>query len=155
MERKKEHEMSDTAEWCGGCGQCKQCREDAVEVCETPESVPSPTLLGATEALNTTLRQIEEELIRLNLGVSAFVPVAGVALLVFGKRDQAWRLLVKEGNACTPLASANRALRIEAVQQLPALLAKLFETFRAETVGVTAAARQAQDFLQHLRATRT
>jgi len=90
-------------------------------------------LANALEALNESLRQVEQVLTELNLGVTASVTLdesedGWVQCLRFGKVGKGWRLLLESGPKGrfgewheSPLLSASKEVRVRAVVMLPAL----------------------------------
>jgi hypothetical protein len=89
---------------------------------------------SATDELNASLTEAEKAIADLKLGVTTTVLMAQderagwFRVLAFGKEKQSWRLLVEEGYegdedpSITPLVNSSRAIRLEAVELLPALV---------------------------------
>jgi hypothetical protein len=128
----------------------------------------SNDLTAATERLNKSLKEIEAELVRLNLGVTAEVevdrhddPNSGDNVcknLRFGKDNREWKLLWEVGLesdpeswTSTPLLNVSREVRVIAVGFLPALIEKLVETAEKEVAGVAAKAKEVEDLVQTVK----
>ena len=111
---------------------------------------PDPARLhGATDRLNAALLEFEAALQALNLGVSAMVDLypdqdtdPWYTMLEFKKMGGAFKLVLTSGEIggededVTPICSASREQRLEAVKLLPKLYAKILEMFEAEVVKV-------------------
>lgn len=110
-----------------------------------PVAGPDPQRLHeATDRLNTVLVDFEDALRQLKLGVSATVtleetPEGWIRVLSFSKTSSGFRLVVESGVEgdestfnVTPITSASRETRLQAVDQLPALYQNLLTAFEAE-----------------------
>ncbi|MDI1481181.1 hypothetical protein [Polyangium sp. y55x31] len=103
----------------------------------------SAELSAATDTLNAAIRDSEQALAALNLGVTASVDLypeetseeVWMQYLRFGKDATGWRLLLESGYefdsgswSVSPLLNASKEVRLKAVEKFPALLDKLIET---------------------------
>lgn len=89
----------------------------------------------ATERLNDALREAEDALAELGLGVAASVPLEGDRFLHFKKHGNDWVLVVvkRSDEACPALLlSTSRRTRLEAAGRLPALHEALYEAYDDE-----------------------
>jgi hypothetical protein len=119
-------------------------------------------MAAATETLNANLRELEAALTALQLGVTATVlmndPDADGFLryLSFGKDNRDWKLLILttefgrvEDDApveSSPLLNCSRAIRLKAVDNLPALVERLIAKATSEIEEVEAQAKKAAAF---------
>jgi hypothetical protein len=124
----------------------------------------SKTLGLATDDLNEALKQAEEMISRLHLGVTAEVALrmeGGCAqLLIFGKRDQAWGLYFYDGPFPRtslsgleeiPLRSASRAARIRAAHYLPELFEALLREAREQVSIIQETTEKVRAFVRGLK----
>ena len=97
----------------------------------------------STDLLNEALRDVEDALDALHLGVSAQVTMAGGNNLCFSRVGAEWVLSVvlDSGSHVTPLLKASRALRLASVEALPSLLVALRQAHDAENLEVSRATR--------------
>jgi hypothetical protein len=133
----------------------------------------SPTLHTATDRLNAALKQTEQILKAMNLGVTASVrmssPPGGLPglekprFLTFGKQDREWLLMVEVKNPLamtlmdttpssefTPLQNASRELRLEASRLLPHLINELIKASEAAATQVVDSADALEALNQRL-----
>lgn len=124
-----------------------------------------PKLGGAADQLNVSLEMAERELAGLKLGVDASVLLNSDESgfeehLGFQKHGNAWRLVVESGHemqehwTVSPLVSASRITRREAVALLPKLLEKLIAKAEEEIREVEEAAREVDRFSAAVRTVR-
>ena len=124
-----------------------------------------PKLGDAADQLNMSLETAERELAGLKLGVYASVLLSSdesgfEEQLAFQKHGNAWRLVVESGHdmqehwTVSPLVSASRVTRREAVALLPKLLAALISKAEEEISEVEEAAREVDRFSAAVRAVR-
>jgi hypothetical protein len=123
----------------------------------------SDRLQQATETLNGSLRQAEEVLIQLKLGVRASVEMLLDGEILFGprtryltfcKHNDKWGLFVEtvredeilDGDPL-PLLNCSRAVRLGAVELLPSLFDQLIDAAEHEIANVEQKAVSAQDFV--------
>jgi DNA polymerase-3 subunit gamma/tau len=120
----------------------------------------APELASATDAVNIALERVEQALTTLNLGVTACIDLDPdrnprddwARCLRFGKDGSTWRLLLESGPeggdaddwSQSPLLSASKEVRLQAVEQLPALIDKLVEAAEDQVGRFRAAAAKAQ-----------
>ena len=109
------------------------------------------TLAKATDELNEVLRDAEDRLAALNLGVAAEIALSDCVHLRFGKHGAGWALLCIRGDQTDPIVSASRRVRVEAAQALPRLRAALLETATTQEAAVRFAVLEARKFLASLR----
>lgn len=95
------------------------------------------TLDANTDRLNEALRDVEDAIASLKLGVSAEVAMKG-GHLKFSKVEAEWVLSVvlNNGEHTTPLLKASRALRLASVEAFPALLVALRQAHDSESAVV-------------------
>ena len=130
-----------------------------------PTEVPDPRRLHeATDRLNKVLAEFEKALAELKLGVSARVILDSntdgwYKVLSFTKTGGGFKLVVEtgfdqdpEGADVTPLASASRETRLEAVENLPKLYKNLLKAFEEEIVRVNESIDQVEDLARLIRA---
>lgn len=124
----------------------------------------SAEMSTATDELNTALQSAEKAIATLKLGVTASVVMnpeeegPWTEALVFGKDKQVWRLLYETGldgdndvNS-TPLVNASRAIRLKAVDHLPALLEALIARAAQEVEDVRAKTEAVNDLTSTIAA---
>jgi hypothetical protein len=120
----------------------------------------------ATDNLNSKLLDVEAALNELNLGVSASVEMFRaedgdwMQCLAYRKEQGAFKLVVEAGHDSdddrsrwhsTPLTSASRETRLEALEFVPKLYKKLLETFEAEIKRVNKGIVQAEGLARAIR----
>jgi len=130
-----------------------------------PAEVPDPRRLHeATDRLNAVLTEFEKALAQLNLGVSARLILdendeGWTKALAFTKTSNGFRLMVETGfddqphtYQVTPLASASRETRLEAVEALPKLYACLLHEFEQEIRRVNEGIGRVEELARMVRA---
>lgn len=120
----------------------------------------APELRAAVDATNLAIERVEEALAALNLGVTASVnldpkpPSDGdwLQYVRFGKDGSTWRLMLESG-VCgdgkedwsqSPLLSASKEVRLQAVERLPDLINALVDAAEDQVRRFRAAAEKAQ-----------
>lgn len=105
-----------------------------------------------TDRLNEALRDVEDALHTLHLGVSAEVVMVG-GKLRFGKEGAEWVLsaVIQNGEHVTPLLKASRALRLASVEALPSLLVALRQAYAAQNDVVVKATQALKSFADSIR----
>ncbi len=103
-----------------------------------------------TELLNQKIREFEQLLIEMRLGVSAKLAM-GDCFLGFGKFGKHWCLVIVHGEDSTPLVNASREARVAAVDYFEALVKALQESAVEATARVTAARDKAEGVLRNMR----
>lgn len=111
---------------------------------------------SATEELNLAIREVEQALEALDLGVTAAVDVKyskGVFTLRFGKSEKEWRLIVEfRDGTWGPLLNASREVRVEAMNHLGGLHLALIQVNNMEEGQVRNAIGKARAFCKNLEA---
>lgn len=115
---------------------------------------------GALDDLNVALREAEQALTKLRLGVRAEIPFTDPGekgMLGFGKYDKRWLLLyIRHINATEeeeiPLTDAPRDVRLRAVPMLKDLLTALVHVAQEQVERVEEATKKARDFAAALTA---
>ncbi len=126
-----------------------------------------PRLGGAADQLNASLEAVEKDLAGLKLGVTASVLLSSnehdfEEWLTFQKHGNAWRLVLESGFCVaspdhwtvSPLVTASRGTRLEAVGLLPKLLAELIAKAEEEIREVEEAAQEVDRFSAAVRSVR-
>lgn len=113
-------------------------------------------LLGThTDQLTEVLRDAEDALDSLSLGVTAHVPLGPEHVLLWQKQGSSWALVVGTGNGeQQPLLSASRRLRILAVDSLAALHTALLVEHARQDQEVIEATARARSFVAYIRGQR-
>ena len=128
-----------------------------------PDRPDTSRLHEATDRLNKVLLRCEEALSELKLGVSAAVTLdedeqGWYRALRFGKSGGQFKLLIETGVDgdpdvnITPLVSASRETRLEAVNALPELYKRLLAAFEAEIERVNTSIKSVEELTDDLRA---
>lgn len=108
-----------------------------------------------TEGLNECLRDAEDELIKLGLGVSAEVRMTSDEMLGFGKINGEWKLYARHvgesRQEVVPLLSKSRLIRITAAHILSDLHQALLDEHASSEENVEKAQAVAYDFVKRLR----
>lgn len=109
----------------------------------------------ATDRLNEALREAEDALAELGLGVTASVSLEGDRSLHFKKHGNEWGLMVaKRGDEANPtlLLSASRRTRLEAAGRLPDLHEALHDAYDDELRRIDRAVDSLRTFTLSVRA---
>lgn len=109
-------------------------------------------LSASTDQLSDALRDVEDAILGLRLGVAATVPF-GAHRLAWEKYNGEWALAVISGETRTPILKASRLLRVLAVDALPALHAALLDEYARQDGEVSRATHRARAFSEMLRRT--
>lgn len=113
------------------------------------------SLTAETEMLNTDLAAVEEQLKAMRFGVRASVPMvfeeSDSSWLTWGKHDRQWRLLHTTSETEEPLVNASRAVRLKAIDFLPALVRGLLESLKTEISKVQRARGVVEAFTAELK----
>jgi hypothetical protein len=103
------------------------------------------------DRLNEALRDAEDALDSMQLGVSASVPL-GASFLRFAKSGAVWQLLVvDESNGLTPLLKTSLATRVAAAERLGDLMNALAHEQEGMGHAIEQATLRARSFATHVR----
>lgn len=103
-----------------------------------------------TELLNQKIREFEQLLVEMRLGVSARL-IMGDCFLGFGKYGKNWCLVVIHEGGSTPLVNSSREARVASVDYFEELVKMLQESAAEATAQVTAARNKAEEVLRNMR----
>jgi hypothetical protein len=120
------------------------------------------SLSDATDKLNEKLKEAEEALVALNLGVRASVALNESEYVSFHRANQTWGLFFEAGPpdskdgkdwSSTPLTNASRATRLAAAAMLPELKQKLVDVAKHQIVSVAQTIDYLNEFIRDVRRT--
>ena len=104
------------------------------------------------DSLNQAIDLVESALAERGFGVTASIKLADSGcLLVFGKLDHVWRLMIQTPDGTVhPLRNCSRMYRVEAMDYLDELHAALSEAAGQNVEEVKDAISKAQDFFRKI-----